>query len=95
MNTVNASTGFSGFQRHLGRSPRIIPPLIPAELATDPTTTSTTATDVMNQLTNDIAKACDNLLLAKITQAHHAQSSSGPKTVYKSEDMVMLLTANH
>jgi hypothetical protein len=25
MNTVNASTGFSGFQLHLGRSPRVIP----------------------------------------------------------------------
>jgi hypothetical protein len=52
MNTDNASTGFSGFQLHLGCSSRIIPPLIPTELATDPTTASTTATDVINQLTN-------------------------------------------
>ena len=27
MNTVNASTGYSPFQLHLGRSPRLIPPL--------------------------------------------------------------------
>jgi hypothetical protein len=30
MNTVNVSTGFSGFQLRMGRSPRVIPPLIVA-----------------------------------------------------------------
>jgi hypothetical protein len=31
MNTVNASTGFTGFQLKTGKSPRLIPPLVPAE----------------------------------------------------------------
>jgi hypothetical protein len=32
MNSVNASTGFSNFQIRLGRSPRLIPPLVPNTL---------------------------------------------------------------
>ena len=35
MNTVNASTGFSGFQLHLGRSLRLIPPMVPTNLPDD------------------------------------------------------------
>jgi hypothetical protein len=34
MNTVNASTGISGFEMKMGRSPRVIPPLVPSELPT-------------------------------------------------------------
>ena len=34
MNTVNASTGFLGFQLHLGRSPRVMPPIVPQLLLT-------------------------------------------------------------
>jgi hypothetical protein len=41
MNTVNASTGFLPFQLCLGRSPRIIPPIIPYSLLeTDGDTTA-------------------------------------------------------
>ena len=29
MNTINKSTGFSGFQLQMGRAPRVLPPLIP------------------------------------------------------------------
>ena len=32
MNTVNKSTGFSPFQLQLGRSLRIIPPMVPADM---------------------------------------------------------------
>src|ERR1700683_103710 len=35
MNSVNASTGFSNFQLHLGRSPHLIPPIVPSELPDD------------------------------------------------------------
>ena len=39
MNTVNKSTGFTPFQLRMGRSLRIIPPLVPAKL-------SATVTDI-------------------------------------------------
>jgi hypothetical protein len=39
MNTVNKSTGFTPFQLRMGRSPRIIPPLVPAK-------SSATVTDI-------------------------------------------------
>ncbi len=32
MNTVNASTGFSGFQLCMGRPPRVLPPFVLAKL---------------------------------------------------------------
>src|SRR6202021_1080017 len=32
MNSVNASTGFSNFQIRLGRSPRVIPPIVPTTI---------------------------------------------------------------
>ena len=32
MNSVNASTGFSNFQIHLGRSPCLIPPIVPTTI---------------------------------------------------------------
>ena len=32
MNSVNTSTGFSNFQIHFGRSPCLIPPIVPANL---------------------------------------------------------------
>ena len=35
MNTVNTSTGYSGFLLHLGQSPRVIPPIIPTSLPDD------------------------------------------------------------
>jgi hypothetical protein len=68
MNMVNASTGYSGFQLHLGRSPRVIPPIVPSTLPKDLADADQTATSVINMLTNDFADARDNLLLSKILQ---------------------------
>jgi RNase H-like domain found in reverse transcriptase/Integrase zinc binding domain len=75
MNTVNASTGFSGFQLHLGRSPRVMPPIVPQSLPVDLQTAGDTATMIIDHLTNDVAQACDNLLLTKVTQAFHASAT--------------------
>jgi hypothetical protein len=94
MNTVNASTGFSGFQLHIGRSPRIIPPLIPTELPAELQDAAETATTMINCLKDDVAQAHDNLLLAKITQAHHASGSCTPDLHFNVNDLVMLSTAN-
>lgn len=44
MNTMNASTGYSAFQLKMGRTPRVIPPLIPNDLPADLHHTDDTAT---------------------------------------------------
>jgi hypothetical protein len=92
MNTVNASTGFSPFQLKTGRSPRIIPPLIPA--AANSTTAELDAHKIVAQLELDVKEAQDNLLTAKIRQAYHANEHRAPEVVYKEGDLVMLSTEN-
>jgi hypothetical protein len=57
MNTINASTGFSPFQLRLGRSPRIIPPIIPKSLLTPPQDNAEASPkQVIEQIALDIAK---------------------------------------
>jgi hypothetical protein len=92
MNTVNSSTEFSSFQLHLGRSPRVIPPLIPNALPLDLMDAAEIAMDVIGKITNDVAEARDNLLLTKITQTHHSDASRGPEPNYNVGDLVMLST---
>ena len=92
MNTVNASTGYSGFQLCLGRSPRIIPPIVPSNLSPELCSAGTAAEKVIAQLQDDVADARDNLLLAKVAQAHHARMSHGMEIMYNVGDRVMLST---
>ena len=82
MNTVNASTNFTGFQLHLGRSLRVIPPLVPSKLPTNLQDAAITATETIDRLLNDVANACDNLLHAKIQQSHHAHDTRNPDLNY-------------
>ena len=95
MNTVNASTGFSGFQLHLGRSPRLIPPMVPTDLPDDLRSAAPTAEDVISQIRTDVMEAQDNLLQAKIFQEHYTNLDRGDKFVYQVGDQVMLSTFNH
>jgi hypothetical protein len=92
MNTVNSSTKFTGFQLHLGRSPRVIPPIIPLQLPSELMDGADTAVTTIQRLTDDIAEARDNLLLTKVTQSFHADSSRSPDPNYKIGDLVMLST---
>src|SRR6202453_4778393 len=93
MNTVNSSTGFTPFQLKTGRSPRMIPPLIPgADSGAD--TEPTSAADIIQQLNTDVMEAQDNLLEAKIQQAHFANQSRKPEHVYEIGDQVLLSTIN-
>ena len=69
MNTVNASTKFSPFQLDLGRSPRLIPPITSAVRNQ---VGKVEATGIIDQIAADMAKAKDNLMLAKIFQADQA-----------------------
>jgi hypothetical protein len=94
MNTDNASTNFSAFQLHLGRSPRVIPPIVPSDLPIELADVGVQATTVLNNLLNNTANARDNLLQAKIQQSHHASSSCSPDPNYAIGDMVMLSTLN-
>ncbi|KAF5376678.1 hypothetical protein D9615_007909 [Tricholomella constricta] len=104
MNTVNASTGFSGvriltedyfklvtcFQLKTGRSPRIIPPLTAP--AADATPAEFSAHDILTRLERDVKEAQDNLLAVKVRQAYHANAHRSPEVVYKEGDLVMLST---
>jgi hypothetical protein len=93
MNTVNASTSFSGFQLRLGRSPRIIPPLV-TPAARDAPDEEKLACEIIKHLALDIAEAQDNLLTAKINQAKQANKSRRPDHDLKIGDMCKLLTTN-
>lgn len=93
MNTVNASTGFSPFQLHTGRSPRLIPPLLdePAGTDGDP---EFDAAKFISRLQDDVNEARDNLTMAKTTQATQANRHRGPEHTYAVDDLVMLSTFN-
>lgn len=92
MNSTNPSTQFSRFQLHLGRSPRIIPPLV-----SQPTTPSIPDTDahaILRQIELDVAEARDNLVLAKVSQRIQADKHRAPEVVFQPGDFVMLNTLN-
>ncbi|KAJ2921319.1 hypothetical protein H1R20_g15775, partial [Candolleomyces eurysporus] len=90
MNTVNASTGLTPFQLRLGRSPRIVPPAV----VTPGDTVEVQAADLMRLHELLVMEAQDNLLLAKINQAAHANAKRGESPIYSVGDMVMLSTRN-
>jgi hypothetical protein len=94
MSTVNASTGFSGFQLHLGRSPRLIPPMVPTDLPDNLWSAAPTTEDIVSQIRTDVMEAQDNLLQVKIFQEHYANSTRGNEFVYQVGDHVMLSTFN-
>ena len=91
MNMINASTKFSPFQLHMGRAPRIIPPLISRGKEKDD---GIDAFERIERIQADVAEAKDNLMLAKLFQADHANRRRAPEDVYKVNDLVMLSTAN-
>ena len=92
MNTINASMGYSGFQLRLGQSPCIIPPIVPSHLSPKLCSAGPAAETVIAQLQNHVADAKDNLLLAKVAQAHYVKPSCADKIVYKVGNKVMLST---
>lgn len=91
MNTVNASTGFSGFQLWMRRSPRILPPFVPPHLI-DGDKAGIDVAKIITQLSNDTAQAHDNLIKAKVNQAHHANKHRGKEIKFDVGDKVMLST---
>ncbi|KIY61213.1 hypothetical protein CYLTODRAFT_330652, partial [Cylindrobasidium torrendii FP15055 ss-10] len=94
MNLVNASTGFSGFELLMGRSPRVLPPLVPLPASGDRTVdiARATALDVVRQLELDTLQAADNLLEAKAGQAASANKSRASDWIIQVGDRVWLKT---
>ncbi len=72
MNTINASTGFSSFNLHLGHSPQVIPPLIPKAFTPGIPQEDIRAAELIEKLLLDTQTAADNLIRAKVDQAHQA-----------------------
>ncbi len=91
MNTVNASTGFLGFQLRLGHSPRILLPFVPANLI-DGSQALVDAAMIIKQLNNNTVQAHDNLIKGKVNQAHHANKHRGKEIKFEISDKVMLNT---
>ncbi|KAJ3873366.1 hypothetical protein F5051DRAFT_295633, partial [Lentinula edodes] len=91
MNTINFSTGMSGFQLCSSFSPRLIPPLIPSL----PASSSEHEFDAHEFLANiqvDVLEAQDCLLFAKIDQvrAHNRHCCADP--TFQLNDQVLLKT---
>ncbi|KIM88191.1 hypothetical protein PILCRDRAFT_62785 [Piloderma croceum F 1598] len=97
MNTVNTSSGFSGFQLLLGHSPHIIPPIVPNFLDHNLKDTSEAhhAELVISKLQTDINEAKDNLFKAKVFQTHFANKNRRPDPTFAIGDKVMLSTLHH
>jgi reverse transcriptase-like protein/integrase-like protein/chromodomain-containing protein len=72
MNSVNKSTGFSPFQLRMGRSPRLIPPLLPPSANAFTDNKMISARTIIDRLVHDVWEAQDNLLKAKISQARQS-----------------------
>ncbi|THH06299.1 hypothetical protein EW146_g9654 [Bondarzewia mesenterica] len=103
MNTLNAFTGLSPFQLRMGRSPRLIPPLVsPSTSSTSksdvsPSTSSTSKSDVaasdfISHMIDLEFEAKDTLLTSKLSQAHSTNAHRNPDPVLKIGDRVLLST---
>jgi hypothetical protein len=90
MNTVNSSTGFSPFQLRMGRSPRIIPPLVRSGEEVE----DIRAEEVIKRLEEDVKEAQDNMLRAKISQALAANISRSDKFPFQVGEKALLSTLN-
>ena len=92
MNLVNASTGFSNFQLHIGHAPHVILPIIPSDLLPTLHSVNSHVEEVISHVNLDISEAWDNLIPAKAFQAHYVNKSCGLKVVYTVGDCFMLST---
>jgi hypothetical protein len=97
MSTTNTSTGYTPFHLHLGRSPRLIPPLTNEEIKNtrnDFPNDVSNALEAIVSLKTDVANAHDALQASKIAQAHAANAHRGNEPKFNVGDLVYLSTAH-
>ncbi|KAH8994977.1 hypothetical protein EDB92DRAFT_1848569 [Lactarius akahatsu] len=86
MNTINASTARSTpFQLRFGKSPRLLPPLLTIEEDTEETPQ---AREVVERMEHIELEAQENLLMAKLKQAHQANKDHRPLFPFRINDHV-------
>lgn len=97
MSTKNASTGYAPFHLHIGRIPRLLPPLTTDHVQTTrdefPNDVAS-ALDAIVSLKTDVADAHDALLASRVTQANTANAHRTTDPCFKIGDMVYLSTAH-
>jgi hypothetical protein len=96
LNTVNKSTGYSGFQLRFGKSPRLVPEWNTEEMvAENPELKEALlkVTDVLSRLRDDVNDARDNLLSAKFQQAFFANRKRGEEEKLKVGEKVLVDTS--
>lgn len=89
MNTINSSTGFSGFQLRLGYSPKLIPPIVKESTDSDET-----PLQLIERINRDVKTAADNLLESKVLQADQANKHRDKDFEVNTGDKVWLSTEN-
>ena len=95
LNTVNASTGFSGFQLKMGCSPRLLPHIVQAPPAgLTGTKEAVDAVGIIEQVQVDMQQTKDALAAAKISQAHYVNVHHGTEDIFVAGELVMLSTFN-
>jgi hypothetical protein len=92
MNSINASTGLSGFQVCIGCSPCVLPPLVPSLPKVD-----NLRKDIAKALRETVDKihdlesqAKDTLLVAKVSQAHFVNAHRSTADTFKVGNKVLL-----
>ena len=97
MNSINASTSISPFILKTGRSPRLIPLLTstPSDdtLELEPIDAAH-AHEFMENMEEETNAARDNLLTAKLQQAHFVNKDRRPDSTYTVGKKVFLATAH-
>jgi hypothetical protein len=96
MNTINTSTGLSGFQVRMGHSPRVLPPLIPSLPEIDALRRDVAASlrTTLHTIADCESQAKDALIVARVSQAHFANLHRAPEREYKVGDKVLLSTTH-
>ena len=89
MNSVNGSTGYSGFQLLMGISPILILPLL-APMNIEPIPESDCAMGLIERIKWDVEDAKDHLLEAKCMPAFYVNRDHGEEDVFKVGDKVIL-----
>ncbi|KAI4293875.1 hypothetical protein K525DRAFT_147749, partial [Schizophyllum commune Loenen D] len=96
MNSVNASTGLTHFEMHIGRHPRRIPPLVPESLppSLEGSAEAFSAERHLRTFLDNEAEARDMLTQAKVNQAFAANARRPSEPPIVVGDRVKVATFN-